>query len=200
MSLLTKSNFQRIMLLLQGFSLILQFVLFKGNILNFFSYFTILSNLLWGIALWCSVFLNRTKAGDFLSGPGIVSAITLYLFIVGLVYNLVLRRTWDPQGWQWLADNLLHVVNPFLIVCFWSFYIEKGTLKWKESLNWLWFPLIYLLYSLARGHIVHWYPYPFLNVAVSGYLQVFINAGMVLITFVLFGSLLLWLDRVLRKV
>lgn len=187
------------MLLIAWFSLALQLILFKGNTLNFFSYFTILSNLLFAIALWCQVFLSRTKAGAFFSRPSVLSAITLYLFIVGLVYNLVLRRTWDPQGWQWLADNLLHVVNPLLALCFWGFYIKKGTLKWKESLSWLWFPLIYLLYSLARGHIVHWYPYPFLNVAELGYPQVLIHAGMICLAFMFFGSLLLWLDRALRK-
>ena len=32
-----------------------------------------------------------------------------------------------------------------------------------SSRPWLAFPLVYVVYSLIRGHSTHWYPYPFLD-------------------------------------
>jgi len=39
----------------------------------------------------------------------------------------------------------------------------------RTSLVWLAFPLLYLVYSLVRGPIVEWYPYPFLDPRSAGY-------------------------------
>jgi nitrate/nitrite-specific signal transduction histidine kinase len=61
------------------------------TITNFFSYFTILSNLLIAIWLTSSLLSPSSRLGSFLSKIPVQSAIALYIFIVGLVYNLVLR-------------------------------------------------------------------------------------------------------------
>jgi hypothetical protein len=34
---------------------------------------------------------------------------------------------------------------------------------YRQSLSWLVYPLAYLFFSLVRGGITGWYPYPFLN-------------------------------------
>ena len=56
------------------------------------------------------------------------------------------------------------------------------------------FPVLYLVVTLVRGPIVHWYPYPFLDVATKGYAQVAIGAIVVAVVFfaVAFGAS--WLD------
>src|SRR5690242_8083233 len=76
-------------------------------IINFFSYFTILSNIFVAIVTTVSSF--RSSSPGFFSRINVQSAIALYIFIVALVYNLVLRSQWNPKGWQLIADNLLHV-------------------------------------------------------------------------------------------
>jgi hypothetical protein len=45
-------------------------------------------------------------------------------------------------------------------------------LGWPKALRWLIFPAVWLGYTLVRGAIVDWYRYPFVNVAVKGYLSV----------------------------
>ena len=181
------------------FAVLLQLLLLKESIFNFISYFTILSNLLVASSLTLKVLLPQSKIGKYFALVTVQTAIALNIFIVGLVYNTVLRGIWDPKGWQLVADNLLHVVVPFFYVLYWIVFTEKGTLKWKDGIAWTYFPFAYLIYSLVRGHFVGWYPYPFLNVVNVGYTKVFINAGFVLLAFMLFGALLIWIDGVLKK-
>lgn len=194
-----KKYFEVTIMLISWFSLILQIFILKDSIPNFFSYFTILSNLLVAISLTVVIFASKTKIGHVFSLPTTKSAIALYILIVGLVYNLILRGIWDPKGWQLVADNLLHVAVPILYFIYWLIFIPKGTLNWKDGIAWTYFPLAYLIYSLIRGHFTAWYPYPFLNVNELGYQQVFINAGFVVIAFLFFGALLIWVDRLIGK-
>ena len=159
-----------------------------GLLTNFFSYFTILSNLLVALTL-------ILPAGSRLSTPAAQSAIAVYIFIVGLVYNLVLRQVWSPQGWQLVADNLLHVAVPVLYVAWWYYFIPAKAVHWKNLPAWLLFPAVYLAYSLVRGAQVDWYPYPFLDVQQFGYSKVAINAAGVLLAFLAVGFLLIALNR-----
>ncbi len=181
------------------FAVLLQLLLLKESFFNFISYFTILCNLLVAISLTAPLTAPKSKAGNFFSLKTVQTAIALNIFIVGLVYNTVLRGIWDPKGWQLVADNLLHVVVPFFYVLYWIVFTEKGTLKWKDGIAWTYFPFAYLIYSLVRGHFVGWYPYPFLNVVNFGYTKVFINAGFVLLAFLICGSIFLWADRVIKS-
>ena len=153
------------------------------TVINFFSYFTILSNCLVAVSLSASLIIPSSAAGMFFSKPAVMSAIAVYIFIVGLVYNLLLRGIWEPTGWQLVADNLLHVAVPVFYILFWGIFTPAGQLQWRTILPWLLFPLIYLVYSLVRGPIANWYPYPFLDAAKFGYGQVAINSILVLVAF-----------------
>lgn len=181
------------------FALILQFVIMQDSAINFFSYFTILSNLLIAIGTTVPLIAPHTKAATFLSSTSTKTALALYIFIVGLIYNLVLRGIWEPKGWQLVADNLLHVIVPILYVIYWLYYPQKTLLKYTEILKWFCFPIAYLAYSLIRGHFVGWYPYPFLNVAEFGYKQIFINAGFVVIAFAIIAVALSAINRWINR-
>jgi len=156
-------------------AILLQLYLTEGSVLNFFSYFTILCNFLIALSLTFSTFMSKTSAGIFFSSGSVQTATALYIFIVGLVYNLVLRGLWVLTGWQLVVDNMLHVVSPILYILYWLIFSPKEKLNWKNGIYWTIFPLCYLIYSLIRGAIVNWYPYPFLNVGNIGYEKVFIN-------------------------
>lgn len=185
------------MLLIAGiawFALALQLYLMLNNaygkehpasstIVNFLSYFTILSNLLVAVSLTAAAIFSSSAKGKFFSRHTTASAIALYIFIVGLVYNLILRNLWKPEGLQLLADNLLHVIVPLTYLAYWFIYTPKRSLTWKDGLAWLWLPLAYLVYSLIRGKATGWYPYPFLNVDSLGYAKVAINCLGMLGTF-----------------
>lgn len=162
---------------------------------NFFSYFTILSNLLVAVCLTTALVAPLSKMGSFFSKTSVQSAIAVYIFIVGLVYNLVLRSIWNPTGWQLVADNLLHVVVPLLYLIYWFLYTPKKVLKWKNILPWLIFPALYLTWSLLRGPEADWYPYPFIHAGNLGYIKVAINSLFVLIAILLTGLGLVAINR-----
>jgi hypothetical protein len=181
------------------FSVTLQLYLTDGSFFNFISYFTILSNILVAISLMASVLFPSTTLGKYFISIKVQSAIALYIFIVGMVYNLVLRGIWSPTGWQLVVDNLLHVAVPILYVLYWLIFVAKGTLNWLDGLAWAYFPLAYLIYSLVRGHFVKWYPYPFLDVSKLGYQKVFINSGFMVLAFVIVGFVLIGINKILGK-
>lgn len=169
-----------------------------GTLVQLFSYFTILINLLAAICL-TALFKTNSRLGKYFFQPRILSAIALYITIVGSVYNMVLRGLSHPEGLSRLADELLHAVNPVLFVVYWLVYAPKANLKWMDALNWLWVPFIYSVYVFIRGSISHLYPYPFLNIDKLGVSQVAINSLMMLVAFLLIGFLFVWINRLMAK-
>lgn len=165
------------------------------TVINYFSYFTILSNILVAVSLTAILLSPLSRPGSFFSKVTVCSAIAVYIFIVGLVYNLVLRGIWEPKGWQLMADNLLHVAVPLLYVIYWMIYTPKKVLAWKDMLPWLLFPGLYLVYSLVRGTVADWYPYPFIHAGDLGYGKVVMNSVFVLIAILVAGTATIAFNR-----
>lgn len=157
------------------------------TVTNYFSYFTILSNLLIAVCLTTSLISPTSSIGSFFSKVPVQSAIAVYIFIVGLVYNTVLRGLVTLSGLNWIVDNMLHVLVPVLYVLYWLIFTPKKVLEWKNLVPWLIFPALYLVYSLLRGPTADWYPYPFLHAGNHGYGQVAINSLFVLLAFLIAG-------------
>jgi hypothetical protein len=201
---LDTSSFQKalaaIIALLAWASLILQFYLKTGSAINFFSFFTVQCNLLIALTLSFSFIMKDSAVARFFTSPGTRAAIAVYIFIVALVYNTVLRGLVPLESWGLLADTMLHVVIPILYLLFAVFFIPGNTLHWKDCLSWILFPLCYLIYSLIRGSINHWYPYPFLNADEHGYTKVFMNIGVMLLIFLAAGLGCIFINRRNRNV
>ena len=168
-------------------------------ILRFFSYFTILTNILVALSLTLSLVAPLSKPGIFFSKPKTKSAIALYIGIVGLIYSLVLRQLWSPQGLQWLTDVLLHDAIPLLYMIYWLFFVGKGTLRWSDAFTWLIYPIAYLPWILIIGLIIKLYPYPFVDVTMLDYPRVLLNALLFALGFLAGGWLLICVDRILNK-
>ncbi|MEJ5058709.1 MULTISPECIES: Pr6Pr family membrane protein [unclassified Pseudomonas] len=166
-----------------------------GGLVSFFSYFTVLSNTLVATVLTCELTSRESAARRWFLQPWVTSGIAVSIAIVGLAYNLLLRHLWHPEGWQWLADELLHDVMPLLFLAYWWCCVPKGTLRMRHIGLWIIYPLVYFAYSLLRGHLLAAYPYPFIDVEKLGYPQVFINAGGLLAGFVVISLVLIGLDR-----
>jgi hypothetical protein len=79
------------------------------------------------------------------------------------------------------------VVVPLLFVLYWIIFTQKKILRWKDILPWLIFPAVYLVYSLIRGPVANWYPYPFLYAGNLGYGKVAVNSSFVMIAFLVTG-------------
>ena len=154
---------------------------------RFLLFFTILTNLLVAISLTFIVIFPLSPLGRFFAKPNTLTAIALYIFIVGLVYNLVLRNTWQPLGLQKWVDEGLHVVVPLLYLLLWFMFVPKGKLKWGRAIAWLIYPALYLGYALLRGSLEGFYPYPFLDIHQIGYTKVGLNSLGLLIVFLVAG-------------
>lgn len=146
--------------------------------IRFFSYFTILTNLIVAVYFTFQIF-NRNPDKK----SGILTAITVYILIVGLIYQIILRSTWNPTGMQKLVDELLHTIIPVLVVIYWYLFENKTSLNYRHILKWSIYPLLYLIYILIRGNFSGFYPYPFINVSEIGFTNVIINSFWILIFF-----------------
>ena len=114
-----------------------------AGIIIFFSYFTILTNLLVAVGLSSSTLAPDTRLGAWFSRATVQSGTAVYIAIVGIVYSLLLRHIWDPEGLQKLADVLLHDLIPLLYVAYWVIFLPKNSLRWKDALTWLTYPAVY---------------------------------------------------------
>lgn len=168
---------------------------FTETIIRFFSFFTILTNtLVAGYFLYIS---DKTLRQKNLHPYNLstLTAITVYITIVGLVYQLLLRHAWQPTGLQKIVDEMLHSLNPVLVIIYWLLNRKTGILKYNQIGFWLIYPLVYLAYVLLRGHISGFYPYPFLDVTNIGMQGVIVNSIGMTALFILTSLLFVWGSR-----
>ncbi|MBD2091563.1 Pr6Pr family membrane protein [Microcoleus sp. FACHB-1515] len=165
------------------------------GIARYFGYFTILTNILVALVWTVPLLIGRSRWRKYLTRSSVRTAAAAYIAIVGLGYSLLLRHLWNPEGWQLVADRMLHDFTPIAYVLFWFLFVPKGDLRWRDLRSWLVYPLVYLTIALLRGAIFGWYPYPFLEANNLGYVQVFLNSGMLLIGFLVVSSLLIGIGR-----
>lgn len=164
-----------------------------NGVVNALSYFTVLTNLLVAIVVTASVL--RGNSDTFLTRPSIMSAIAVYIFVVGLMYSLFLRALWEPTGLQLVADVGLHDLMPILYVLYWLLFVPKGTLRWNQPIYWLIYPAMYFTYSLLRGAFTGRYLYPFGDVSALGYPAVLANSAILLVGFLVLGLMLVAIGR-----
>ena len=169
-----------------------------GGLINFFSFFTVLTNTLVVVVLSYALVQRDSAAKRFFLAPGISSGIAVSIVVVSLAYNLLLRHLWQPEGFQFVADELLHDVMPTLFFIYWWRWVPKGSLRFKHIGAWVVYPLVYFAYVLLRGHLLGQYQYPFIDVDALGYPQVFVNAGGILAGFIVIALTVLGLDRLLK--
>jgi hypothetical protein len=168
-----------------------------ATLINYFSYFTIETNLL--VALMLTIFCAWPQAEQFLIRPSVKSALVVYIIIVGVVYAVLLRNLWHPHGLQLLADIVLHDAIPFLYPLYWLAFLPKGSLRWSDPAWWLVYPVLYFLYSMLRGAAFGIYLYPFFDVAQLGVARAWGNAIVLLAVFFGLGAGLTALDRALAS-
>lgn len=162
--------------------------------LNFFSYFTNLSNLIAVAVLLLSACRRPSTHGDWRDVTRYVSAVNMA--VVGIVFVVLLRNVDLGALLPWV-NVVLHYVMPVAVVLDWvGLQAPAVPLKARHLALALVFPAVYLVYVLLRGAAVGWYPYPFLDPAnVGGYGGVALYAAGIFGTFLVVGWALLALGR-----
>lgn len=150
-------------------------------------FFTVLTNLLVAVTMtWVAI--GRRAS------PLLLGGVTLAILLVGVIYATLLRGLHPLNGPAVIANILLHDVSPVLTALWWLFFAPRARLKWSAPWWWSLYPLAYLLYVLARGHVGDRYPYQFLDVGKIGWTQTAMNVGGIALGFILCGFLLVWID------
>ena len=167
---------------------------------TFFSYFTVLTNLLVAASLTMALIGPASIPGKWFSRPDLVAGIGVSIAFVGLSYHVLLRNVWHPQGAQLLADTMLHYAVPALYVLYWWIDSPKAAvLRWTDPLVWSIYPTAYLVFALIRGSMVASYPYFFIDAAALGYGRTLLNALGLLLVFIALGILFVALSRARQR-
>lgn len=148
---------------------------------NFFSYFTIQNNILVFVTFLLSALLVAAeKTPRWLAK--LRGAVTTYIVVVGIGFAALLSGAENTVLTAVPWDNLvLHYIIP--IAAFVDLLLDrpKTQLKFRQSLVWLLYPAAYVGYTLIRGPIVDWYPYPFLDPGHQGYGGIAVTATALLL-------------------
>jgi hypothetical protein len=163
------------------------------SVVNFFSFFTIQSNIIGVVAITIAAFAGpRARSSVWLSQ--LRGAATLYMAITGMIFSLLLSGADVQTPIPWV-NSTLHYVFPLFIVIDWLVDRSVRPLSFKQGLIFLSYPVAYGIYSLIRGPIVDWYPYPFLDPRTNGYTFVAVMMVVVAIVGLALAWLLCWASR-----
>jgi len=160
---------------------------FTSGSVTYFSFFTILGNILVALAFAAPLLPNH-KRDSFFSRPGVRTAIGVYIFVVAVIFYLLLRNLFHPVGLGWFVNILLHYIMPPLYLVDWVLFTPKRGLVFRQLLFWLIFPLTYVSFTLIHGAVSGFYPYPFLDAGTYGYGEVSINIAGLTLSFIIVSA------------
>jgi len=109
---------------------------------------------------------ERSHRTDVLRGAAVV-----YLVTTGVVYALLLSNA-DVQVTLPWVNTVLHRVMPIVVFLDWLIVPPSSTISMREASWWLAFPIVWTVYTMIRGAIVDWYPYPFLDPRLHGPVEI----------------------------
>jgi hypothetical protein len=158
---------------------------------NFFSFFTIQSNILAVAALFALVVRARSRRTPLFDG--VRGAAVLYMAITGIVFALLLSGLQEElqTAIPWV-DFIVHKLMPVVLVADLLIDPPRHRLPRWTALAWLAYPVGWFAYTLVRGANVDWYPYPFVDVSKLGYDGVLARSVVLVLGFAAAGAALLW--------
>lgn len=164
---------------------------------RFVGYYTIQSNL-----------LSLVVAATLLRRPGRLGGLgwrvarldmMLGMTVTGLVHWFLLRPLLHLQGWAYVTDKILHVVDPLLVLIGWLIFGPRPRINLRVALLALLWPIVWVLVILVQAPATGWYPYPFLNVEQNGLGAVVIACLGITVAFLLLDALFWLIDRRLPR-
>ncbi len=156
------------------------------------SFFTIQSNLL-VLIVAITLVIDPRRDGRFWRVLRLDAL--LGIVITGLVFDLILIHYVHPSGWQLVATIGFHYIAPWATLLGWLLFgprprIDRATMAW--ALVW---PIAWIAYTFVRGALVHWYPYPFLNVQQIGFWTALRNTSFVVVLALVLMAVFKLIDR-----
>jgi hypothetical protein len=139
---------------------------------QYFSYFTIQSSFIAATVLLIGGVSALRRSEDSLAYTVARMSVVAYAVVTAVVYNVLLRGipTTGFHSTPWPGE-LMHVWVPIFIVLDWLLSPGRTRLRWTALRIVVVYPLVWLAFTLVRGAITGWYPYPFLEPS-TGWLSV----------------------------
>lgn len=167
-----------------------------GRVLDFFTYFTIWSNII--VAVVMTMLAIKPTRDSFWFRVVRLDAV-LMIVVTGIIYNAILAASAKNEGLEVVSNFFDHVLTPALTFAIWLVAGPRGWINWRIIGAALIIPIVWLAWALARGAVIDAYPYGFLNVAAYGYGTVLLNVVNIVI-FAVVLCLIFWgLDWIVRK-
>ena len=161
------------------------------NPTRYFAFFTIQSNLI-GVAALAATAVTpapRPRWLEWLRGAAVVYLTVTFIVVIALLQGV-------DVGLQLLwVDFALHKLMPLIVVADFVLDPPRTRLSTRDALLWLVFPLIWLAYTLIRGPIAGWYPYPFLDPAHGGYGPVAVTSLVIVVAGAVLSLAVAWLGN-----
>lgn len=162
------------------------------RVVRFFSYFTVESNILVGVAA-AMLLLRPDRDGPLWRVLRLDALIGIS--VTGVVYTTLLRGVVELHGAAAVTNALVHYVAPLMAVIGWLLFGPRPRLTENTLVASLIWPALYVAYTLAHGAASHRYPYPFIDVAKLGYATALRNGVGLNLLLVGIGALFMWLDH-----
>lgn len=152
------------------------------GLVNFFSYFTTLSNLFASIVFIIGAVKILRRSDDGPRWEAVRGASVVYLAFVGIVFNTLLAGA-DLGGLLPWTNVVHHMLMPLAVV-----------------IDWVLVPVVYTGYSVVRGAITGFYCYPFFNpAAVGGYGGVAVYCVALLVAFIVLALVIRLVGNALSR-
>jgi hypothetical protein len=174
------------------------FVSTPDRVVNFFSFFTVLSNV--GVAVTTGLLAADPGRRSTVFRVARLTAL-IAIVVTGVVFHTTLAQLQELTGWGAFADAILHTASPVLCAGGWLLFGPRGHVTRRVVLLSVVGPVVWIVYTLVRGELVDdrygspYYPYPFMDVADHGYGVVLANVTIVAVLFLALAAGALWLDR-----
>lgn len=180
---------------------------------DFLNYYTNLSNvavwLYFGLLLISNWLIQPLY--QWLCQPVVAMTIMLAILVTNLVYHFLLsagiKRDYQQKGGfnpYTVVNVTLHYAAPLATLIYWLILADKTGLQYRDTLIWIIFPLLFVIYALLHGAIGHYtysdgkhYPYEFMDIDKCGLWGALRNVVLVAIAFILLGLLAVWVSKLL---
>ena len=139
---------------------------------EYFSYFTIQSAMITIVVLAVGGVMGLRIVTDTVLYTTIRVSVLAYAVVTAGVYNALLRGIPD-EGYVTAAwpGEIMHVWIPLFVVLDWFLSPGRPALRWTALRIVVIYPLAWAAFTLVRGAITGWFPYPFLEFS-TGFVSV----------------------------
>jgi hypothetical protein len=167
-----------------------------GRVFDFFTYFTIISNILVAIVM-TMLWRNPNRMGVIFRT--IFLDALLMISVTGLIYGVILAGGSKLQGLEVVTNTVEHYLVPLAAIITFILYGPRGRIRIGTIFAALILPIGWAVFALVRGAIINAYPYSFLDVSNLGYGTVFVNIFGIAVFGVVIGFILWAIDRLILR-